>query len=409
MKFINTIATAITVSGMCVTAISAQAGPFAGIERAAPAIQTSEVQFKLPFGLSADKVRRQLRRDGYDEIDITYLGIIDAKADVCRRGTRYRVKLRANGTYEYRNEIGKCRKTIAAKDVPEIIRKDGFRQVDVEDDGRVPYVASGCRNGTRFSLEVNEYGDVKVRDRIADCTPNMLSPRQVRRALRKDGYNRIKFTDRTPPRYVIEACRRDRKIRLNIDRRGKIRDRERIGRCATEIKSSQISAILEKAGYDRVDVVDDKPPRYRAEACRGNDRIRIAISPWGERTKEKKIGECAPPVTAASLKEKLEASSQNFKAIRVREGKRYPFVANVCLEGKRLDLFFTRYGKYVSNRDDGKCQSPRLSKVYSGLSDDGLRNLQTYIEGCTRRGRRVRVTIDEYGTETARERVGRCN
>jgi len=367
----------------------------------------AKAQLKLPFGMSARKVRRMLRRDGYKEIDITYLGILDAKADVCRRGTRYRVKLRANGSYEYRNEIGKCRRAIAPEEVRDIIRKEGFRRIDVADDSAVPYRATGCRNGNRFSLEISEHGDVKVIDAIAKCRPNRLSPRQVRRALRKDGFNRIRFTDRTPPRYVIEACRNARKIRLNIDRRGRIRDRERIGRCPAAISPSQITSILERDGYNRIDVVDDQPPRFRAEACRRTDRFRILISPWGKQLKERRIGECAPPITAAGLRERLRERPENFKAIRVRKGKRYPFVAQVCNSGKRQTLFFSAYGKYEGKRDRGECVSPRLNKITERY--DRLRNTEMFIEGCSRRGRRVRIKIDAYGEEIDRQRIGPCN
>ena len=94
----------------------------------APAATITKAQIKLPFGMSSKKIRRILGRDGYSEIVITYIGIIDAKADACRNGIRYRVKVRANGSYAYRNEIGKCRASIRAADVRDLIRNEGFRR-----------------------------------------------------------------------------------------------------------------------------------------------------------------------------------------------------------------------------------------------------------------------------------------
>ena len=49
--------------------------------------------------------------------------------------------------------------------------------------------------------------------------------------------------------------------------------------------------LLERDGYDRVDVVDRNGPRYRAEACKGLSRMRMVISPWGDRLAERRIGD----------------------------------------------------------------------------------------------------------------------
>jgi hypothetical protein len=374
--------------------------------------QLLPVQFKLPFGMSAKKVRRILQNDGYEEIEITYLGILDAKADACRRGTRYRVKLRADGSYEYRNEIGKCRAVIKADDVRGLIRREGFRRIDIQDDGKVPYIATACRNDQRYSIEVSEFGDVVVKDRIGRCEneQNTISAQDLRRALRKDGYDRIKFTDRTPRRFIVEACQGSSRMRLEINRRGRLRDRERIGRCAETIRPRDLTAILAKAGYDRIDLVDQIPPIYLAEGCRGNNRMRIRINTWGETVFEKKIGDCAPPATVASLTEQLEKNVKNFRGISVREGKQYPFIADVCDDGQRRELYFSRYGEFVGKKDTGRCISERVADIVERLRNRGFRDVKIYVEGCRQRnGRQIRFELDEYGNRIKREWVGRCN
>ena len=304
MKPFRILAAGLAMAGICAhaaaTSARAQSGLFAGINTAGQAEQSSLVraQFRLPFGMSATRVREMLARDGYNEIDVTYLGIIDAKAEACRNGRRYKIKLRANGSYEDRTEIGKCRKAVAADEVDDILRREGFRQVDVQDDGRLPYAATGCRRGDRYDIRVSEYGDVTVGKRRGRCETlkDALSPRDLRRALRKDGYNRIKFTERSPRRFTVEACNnRDRRMRLTINRRGRVLDRERVGRCQPAVRVSDIPGMLRKDGFNRIEVVDNKPPRYRIEACsRSGDRIRISVNPWGRRILEKKIGNCAP-------------------------------------------------------------------------------------------------------------------
>ena len=159
----------------------------------APAVPDNHVrvQYRLPFGMSAERMRRQLQRDGYDEIEFTYVGIVDAKADACRDGKRYRVKLRIDGNYEYRKEIGRCRRQVNEAQLEALLRDRGYSRIDINEEppgSRAAFVATACRDRRRFELEIDEFGDI-TRDRnIGQCERELLSPRQVRNALRKDGF-----------------------------------------------------------------------------------------------------------------------------------------------------------------------------------------------------------------------------
>lgn len=410
MNTLRTVAAGLALTTLYASQALAQSGLIAATDVPAPPSTVTKAQIKLPFGMSARKVRRILGRDGYTEIVITYIGIVNAKADACRNGVRYRVKVRANGSYEYRNEIGKCKTPIQAAEVRGILRKEGFRRIDIQQDGKVPYIASACRQGDRYDVEVSEFGDVRVKGRIGPCRSRGIAPEELRAALRQDGYNRIKFVRNNPRNYIIEACLDDRRYRLDIanNRRARVNDRERIGRCPTRIRPGDISKVLARAGYDRIDIVDDSPPRYRAEACRGTDRMRVVVNRWGERVKARRIGECRPAATVASLTEDLRNNARRFKGISVRVGRRYPFVADVCDNGQRLELYFSKYGQIEGKRDVGRCDSPRMSNVLDKLRGRGFRDLDIYVEGCRRSGRRVRIKLDEYGNQLDRERIGRC-
>lgn len=412
MKYLRTLFLGALAGGLFATAATAQISAIPSQLQPQRDSIIQKAQFKLPFGMSSKSVRDTLRRDGFEEIDVTFVGVIAAKAEACRQGRRYAIKLRIDGTYEERREIGRCRKAIAQGDVEEILRKEGYRRLDVQDDGRLPYLASGCRNGDRFELRVSEYGEVEVGKRIGQCRreqANLISPRDLRLALRKDGFNRIRFTDRSERRFTIEACdNRNSRIRLTINRRGRIRNQERIGQCAPRIQASDIPAMLRKDGFNRIDVVDEKPPRYRAEACDAqNNRIRVSISPWGRKVQQRKVGECDPPMTVASLTERLR-DSKKFKGIRVREGKRYPFVATLCADGDQREVYFSKWGQPEGGKDLGRCVSKRINQVLNGLRDEGISQTQVFVEGC-RRDRRIRFTFDEFGNQLSRERVGRCN
>lgn len=410
VKIIKATVAGLVWSGLFAVQASAQTGLFAGMSKAGPTTAITKTQFKLPFGMSAKKVRRILGRDGYSEIEITYIGVINAKADACREGIRYRVKVRANGSYEYRNKIGECRTPIRAADVREVIRKEGFRRINIENDGKLPYVASACRRGNRYDIQVSQFGDVKVGRRTGKCRARDDFAERLRANLRRDGYDRIKFVQSNRRNYIIEACLRGRRMRLDIqkNRNGSINDRSGIGRCSTRINTRDIGGILRKAGFDRIDIVDDTPPRYRIEACRRNTRLRIAMNQWGERLNEKRIGECEPPATVASLTDDLRKNVRKFKNINVRRGRRYPFVANVCDSGVRREIYFSQYGNFEGKKDVGRCVSPRMSAILDKLRDRGFRDAEVFVEACRRSGRRVRVKFDEYGNEVSRERIGRC-
>ncbi len=414
MRSFPTLGAALFAAAALVASGPAAAGMMHGL--AAPTVPDNHVrtQFRLPFGMSAERMRRQLERDGYDEIEVTYVGIVDAKADACRDGKRYRVKLRIDGNYEYRKEIGRCRRQVNEAQLEALLRDRGYSSIDINEEppgSRAAFVATACRDRRRFELEIDEFGDISRDRNIGQCERELLSPRQVRAALRKDGFDRIKFTDRTPPRYIVEACRDNTRVRLVINRRGQVRDRKRIGRCAPRIDPKSIEVLLERDGYDRVDVVDRNGPRYRAEACKGLSRMRMVISPWGDRLAERRIGDCDPPITLAQLEQQLEEHPEKrFRNVRVRQvnDPRYPFVARACVDDRRWDLYFTKWGQFGDRKPaPGGCQSPRLSKVMQDLRESGHRRIRTFIEACQRR-QLYRIEIDEYGDEVNRVELGRC-
>ena len=98
MKSLGSLAIGLTIGALSASQVHAHSGPMAGIDNPAPPSIITEAQLKLPFGMSSRKVRRLLGQDGYKDIVITYIGIIDAKADACRNGIRYRINQRRNRT-----------------------------------------------------------------------------------------------------------------------------------------------------------------------------------------------------------------------------------------------------------------------------------------------------------------------
>lgn len=58
-----------------------------------------------------------------------------------------------------------------------------------------------------------------------------VSLRQVRKQLRRRGYQRIRLTDRRLPVYRAKACKHGKRFNVRINRFGGIISRNRIGRC----------------------------------------------------------------------------------------------------------------------------------------------------------------------------------
>ena len=58
-----------------------------------------------------------------------------------------------------------------------------------------------------------------------------LPPHKIRHKLQNRGYNKIHFVDRHLPVYKANACKNNKRFRLNINRWGKVMWRTRIGWC----------------------------------------------------------------------------------------------------------------------------------------------------------------------------------
>ena len=112
-------------------------------------------QFKLILGTSDKRIRRTMRDNGYTEVDIKHRGLTKALADSCKNGARYRVEIRPSGRIRSANKIGDCRPPITIGDARERIRDRGCRRIEIEERGDVPFVATGCRRGSRYAINVN--------------------------------------------------------------------------------------------------------------------------------------------------------------------------------------------------------------------------------------------------------------
>jgi len=118
------------------------------------------------------------------------------------------------------------------------LRQRGYYNIHFTDRHLPVYKVRACRNGKKFSLRLNRWGDVRRRSRIGRCDGGYGGPRiaglsfsEIRYKLNDRGYHRIRFTDRHLPGYGARACKKGRRFALRLNRWGKIVDRDRRGWC----------------------------------------------------------------------------------------------------------------------------------------------------------------------------------
>ncbi len=346
-----------------------------------------------------------LRQQGYSQIKITKQTFSRINFEACQDGVRYQVKMRSTGRVRSKTKVGECRRAISEARATKILRDRGFRRIDIQTVER-GFAGRACREGERFEVFVNRFGELRQPRAIGPCRRQALNVDQVRRKLRDEGYNRIKFTDRELPRYVAEACRRDRRVELVLSRRGKIREERRIGRCQPPIDPRNIARVLRDQGYDRIKVIDNQLPRYAAEACRRDDRMEIVLNRYGVIRDELRIGACKSALSPRQFLKVLR--ERGYSRIRYRGQDGPDFLVRACFKTKRYRARFSQYGEVLTRREAGSCVTPTLDSLAERFAKRGVERLSFYVEGC-RKGVLYRTQIDAFGDPVARKRMGKCN
>ena len=300
-----------------------------------------------------------------------------------------------------------------------------FRIVDRE---LVRTVVEACRGRDMFRVSVNVLGAVKTKERRGRCdipgarrdaraTGNGGGDlREVRRRLRAEGYRAIEFTDRELPVYIALACdRRDRRVRLRINRRGEVRDASATGeRCATGNRANPdrgstnkdvVLNMLSGLGYTDIRFEKDTAP-FRLTACRNGNRERMVVNRRGRVESGGLVGRCEERrrVTAETLTRDLRKAG--LARVRVeREGR--GFKATVCDKGRRFNITYNRRGDRTGREDTGLCVVRNARQILERLRERGATKVKLKVEGCFR-GDRFHWTFDELGDRVDRERIGRC-
>ncbi|MEM7424782.1 MAG: hypothetical protein AAF441_01715 [Pseudomonadota bacterium] len=428
---------------------------------------TVAAQAQLSLGSSTQELLEWLRGQGYTDLRVTKEKFSRINVEACQNGVRYILKVRRNGRFRSKERIGTCRRNVDLDGARQILRNDGFRRIRLQQQGR-RYVGTVCKQGNRFAVVMDRAGNIQRITPDGACQRQQaLTPQQVTRQLRQDGYDRINFIDRNLPRYVAEACRGNDRLELEINRRGRINNERRIGRCQPPINPRDIASVLarqgfknikvldsqlpkyvargcknnrlidvelnrygriigqnpkgacrrpirpadlaahlRKRGYDRIDVLDRTPPRYLVEACKGNDRLEMRIDKFGDIIDQLRLSNCRRPFSEPQLVKFLQ--KEGYRRINVRGQDGNDFIVRACRNKKRLRLRVSHFGDVKSRRPTGDCVGPSIDAIAKRLGDRGYRRITHFVEAC-RKGRLYIIKLDEFGTPIDRRRTGRCN
>lgn len=357
----------------------------------------------IQLGGSDSETKARLMAQGYDRVDIVDRGLSSTTYRACRGAERVQFKVYWDGRIGNPRVIGGCRVVLSIAQIEALLADRGFRRVSLEDRGSY-YIAVGCRQGQRVRVQVSPQGDLE-RERVIGQCGQALAPADVAALLERQGYDRVQFTDRQLPRYAALACFNNRRFELTLNRRGEIVDRRRAGNCEAPINPYELPQILAQRGYERVQIIDDRLPRYMVEACRNNRRMQVTLNRFGAIIDEIRIGRCRQALNADQLADSLKA--QGFKRVRITDNGNAGYSAIACLDDKRSELVITRFGEITRQIDLGGCTSRSVQQVINDLESAGLDRISIVAEAC-RKKRRLRVELNEYGEEVSRQRIGNC-
>ncbi|MEL7542953.1 MAG: OmpA family protein [Pseudomonadota bacterium] len=338
-----------------------------------------------PRAVSLNDVRTRLRSDGYRKIRFTDRTLPRYVAEACQRGRKFRLVINRRGQVRDRSRIGRC-ETVADNDsntgtpgrplaqIRDSLRNSGYRNIRFTDRQLPRYVAEACQRGRKFRLVINRRGQIRDRSRIGRCNADNAGGGQtaalsdIRDRLRRNGWSAIRFTDRSLPRYVAEACRRGNRFRIELNRRGNIRFRQRIGRCRgaepiqqASLKPRDVRRVLRARGFNRIRFTDRSLPRYQAEACKRDRRFELTINRFGQITDRRRRGRCrsddrAERVSLPEIRDLLKA--RRYYRIRFTDRELPGYAARACRNRNEFALRINRFGEVRSRRQVGSCVAP---------------------------------------------------
>lgn len=241
-----------------------------------------------------------------------------------------------------------------------------------------------------------------------------MSRGDVARILVSKGYSQIKVHDTGFKTGKAYACKDGVKYNIKVDYKGRIKAVSEIGSCRNTVTEAQVRKNLEANGFERV-VIDEQNNNYVVIGCRQNQRMRLIVSLQGEFLQRKQIGKCLDVLEPNDVRQVLRDKGYNRVRFTDRQLPRY--VAEACLNNRKMELVLNRFGQVRSERRLGRCERPlEPGNLIKHVQDKGYNTVTVIkakppryeVEACSKNVLYT-VSLDRFGKITKRERLGDCN
>ncbi len=372
-----------------------------------PNVIHSRGQTVIQLGGDFDLARSRLAKKGYYRIDLVGQGFTKFQVEACQNGVRYWFKSDNNGNINQKRKIGACQpdQPILSKiRIRQILASYGYNRIKIEQHANIN-IAVLCFGNDRLRVEINQQGQVGNRRLIGNCR-NSLSISDITATLQNEGYDQIRFVNKRPPVYVVEACHKNRKYSLELNEYADTLSRNSIGNCRAQLEPRNITRFLENLGFSRVSVISDRLPTYIAEVCENRTRVELSLDRYGNIINRVTIGKCARKISARRLIRKMR--DQGYIRINIKRETNRGYIAQACRSGQLYRNKYDVFGTLQDERQKGPCPSWSIKQVKEQLAKYKYRKLKFYVEGC-RKGKLIRFRVNEFGDRSNRQIIGNCD
>lgn len=258
------------------------------------------------------------------------------------------------------------------------------------------YFVEACRNKRKYLLMFSRNGDYFGRRRLGQCEekPPVVSMRELRYWLEDRKYTDIRFTDRTPPTRVAEACLDGRQYTIRFDAAGKgTASRNWFSSACRDDTTNQPTPVpptttltklearktLRRVGYDTI-----RFDRYFAdsklvEACQGVRKFRLLLDDRARATARRAVGFCRGNIRKANT----APPRPDMESLRDRYGALAPTECQMVLN-------------WLQYSDPIVFES--ASDTVSGDSRSLLQTVADNVDRCPRTQLRIEGHTDSIGT-----------
>lgn len=360
----------------------------------------------LEFNRSPASAINMLEQRGFTEVKVINRRLLALDIEACREGVRYSFKLRLDGQIYDDRRISSCTKQLTEIEVRKIAEDTGFQQINVTEVAN-GFRVTGCRpgNNRREQFTINRAGKV-LENRVLGVCRERLTFDRIEDELKQRGFDRIRLISDQDDAYVIRACQDGRKIQFKVGLDGRVLDSGITGECPNQIDVADIVPIIKNEGFDRIVVKDKELPRYLVEACREQRRYEITMNRYGEFAEPLVIGKCRPVMSNDLLTERLVL--EGLYNVKIENGRRARFLATACYAQRKFEIDYSAFGDLLGEREIGNCRRMTASEMRETAKVRGATQIETQLKAC-HEGSQVLYVLDREGVFVARKQSGsRC-